>query len=87
MRILIIGGTGIISTGITRLLIERGDDFVIYNRGMRPSLVEGNYTTITGNRKKFADFENQFRDAGNFDCVIDMVCYLPEEAESAVRAF
>ncbi len=30
MRILIIGGTGIISTGITRLLIERGDDVVLY---------------------------------------------------------
>ncbi len=28
MRILIIGGTGIISTGITRLLIERGDDVI-----------------------------------------------------------
>lgn len=32
MRILIIGGTGIISTGITRLLIERGDDVVLYNQ-------------------------------------------------------
>jgi nucleoside-diphosphate-sugar epimerase len=87
MRILIIGGTGIISTGITRLLIERGDDVVLYNRGLRPSLVEGNYTTITGDRKAFTSFENQMHDAGNFDCVIDMVCYLPEEAESAVRAF
>ena len=38
MRILIIGGTGIISTGITRLLIARGDDVVLYNRGLRPSL-------------------------------------------------
>ncbi len=31
MRILMIDGTGIISTGITRLLIERGDDVVLYN--------------------------------------------------------
>ena len=87
MRILIIGGTGIISTGITRLLIERGDDVVLYNRGLRPSLVKGNYTTITGDRKEFSNFENQMQEAGTFDCVIDMVCYLPEEAESAVRAF
>ena len=27
------------------------------------------------------------QEAGTFDCVIDMVCYLPEEAESAIRAF
>lgn len=87
MRILIIGGTGIISTGITRLLIERGDAVVLYNRGLRPSLVEDNYTTITGDRKDFATFEGQMQEAGVFDCVIDMVCYLPKEAESAVRAF
>jgi nucleoside-diphosphate-sugar epimerase len=87
MRILIVGGTGIISTGITRLLIERGDDVVLYNRGLRPSLVEGNSTTITGDRKEFSNFENQMQEAGTFDCVIDMVCYLPEEAESAIRAF
>ena len=87
MRILIIGGTGIISTGITRLLTERGDDVVLYNRGQRPPLFEGDYATIAGDRKDFAAFEKQMAEAGPFDCVIDMVCYLPEEAESAVRAF
>ncbi len=87
MRILIIGGTGIISTGITRLLIARGDDVVLYNRGRRPSLVEGKYTTITGDRKEFDTFEKQMAEVGHFDCVIDMVCYLPEEAKSAIRAF
>ena len=51
MRILIIGGTGIISTGVSRLLIDRGDEVVLYNRGQRLSQVEGNYTTITGDRK------------------------------------
>jgi nucleoside-diphosphate-sugar epimerase len=87
MRILIVGGTGIISTGITRLLIDRGDEVVLYNRGQRPSLFEGDYATITGDRKDFAAFERQMAEAGAFDCVIDMVCYTPEEAESAVRSF
>ena len=32
MRVLIIGGTGIISTGITRQLVECNDDVVLYNR-------------------------------------------------------
>lgn len=35
MRILIIGGTGLISTGITRQLLERGEDVTLYNRGQR----------------------------------------------------
>ena len=87
MRVLIIGGTGIISTGITRQLVERNDDVVLYNRGQTFSLVEGDYATITGNRKNFSVFEKQIQEAGTFDCVIDMFCFLPEEAESAVRAF
>lgn len=33
MRVLIIGGTGLISTGTTRLLVERGDEVTLYNRG------------------------------------------------------
>ena len=86
-RILVIGGTGIISTGISRLLIEQGHEVVLYNRARRPSQVTGPYTTITGDRKAFAAFEKQMAEAGTFDCVIDMVCYLPAEAESAIRAF
>ena len=53
MRLLIIGGTGLISTGITRLLVERGDEVVLYNRGRRTSQIEGAYETIIGDRKDF----------------------------------
>ena len=87
MRLLIIGGTGLISTGITRLLVERGDEVVLYNRGRRTSQIEGAYETIIGDRKDFTVFEKQIEEAGHFDCVIDMFCFIPAEAESAVRAF
>jgi uncharacterized protein YbjT (DUF2867 family) len=33
MKILLIGGTGLISTAITHYLVERGDDVTLYNRG------------------------------------------------------
>ncbi len=39
MRILIIGGTGLISTPITRMLLERGDDVTLFNRGQTPPRV------------------------------------------------
>ncbi len=88
MRVLILGGTGKISTGITRLLIERGDEVVLYNRGKTASLIEDGYTTIIGDRRTdLPAFEKQMAEAGTFDCVIDMICYTPPEAESAVRAF
>ena len=88
MRILLIGGTGLISTSITRLLLERGaDDVTLYNRGKTEVRVPYAVNVLSGDRTNFADFEEQMRQASEFDCVIDMCCYLPDEAESVVHAF
>ncbi|MEZ4860811.1 MAG: NAD-dependent epimerase/dehydratase family protein [Caldilineaceae bacterium] len=87
MRILLIGGTGLISTAITRLLLERGvDDVTLYNRGHTELRLPYYVNVIHGDRKNFSRFERQMREAGEFDCVIDMCCYLPDEAESVVHA-
>ena len=59
MRVLIIGGTGLISTAITRFLIERGDAVTLYNRGQTDADIPEGYNTITGNRKDHATFEAQ----------------------------
>ena len=88
MKVLIIGGTGVISTSITRLLLERGDDVTHYNRGVSPDLNSNSQVKrITGDRTDYATFEKQMLEAGYFDCVMDMICFEPEEAESDVRAF
>jgi nucleoside-diphosphate-sugar epimerase len=88
MKILIIGGTGLISTSITRQLMERGgDDVTLYNRGRSEARAPGGWKQIVGDRKDFAHFEQQMRDAGTFDCVMDMIGFLPDEVESAARAF
>lgn len=87
MKVLIIGGTGLISTSITRELLQRGDDVTVYNRGKTEARLPDGVKTIFGDRNDFAAFENQMADAGRFDCVIDMMCFTPEQAESAVRAF
>ena len=39
MKVLIVGGTGLISTGITRQLVARGDEVTIYTRGRRESTI------------------------------------------------
>lgn len=87
MKVLIIGGTGLISTAITRQLLERGDDVTLYTRGQSPTRFEGHVERITGDRTDHAAFEARMRDAGSFDCVIDMVGYEAEDASSLVRAF
>lgn len=87
MKTLIIGGTGLISTAISRELLARGDDLTLYNRGRSESRIPPGAQTITGDRKDFAAFERQMVEAGEFDAVIDMVCFTPQEAKSAIRAF
>jgi nucleoside-diphosphate-sugar epimerase len=88
MKILLIGGTGLISAPITRLLLERGDSVTHYNRGkldLYPA--PPGVRTIQGDRTDYPVFERQIAEVGAFDCVIDMVGYAPDDAESAVRAF
>ncbi|MEM2930755.1 MAG: NAD-dependent epimerase/dehydratase family protein [Thermoproteota archaeon] len=87
MNVLVIGGTGLISTAITRFLFERGDNVTIYNRGKTTANIPSNVKRIVGDRRKYPFFERQMEKLEPFDCVIDMVCFLPEEAESTIRAF
>jgi nucleoside-diphosphate-sugar epimerase len=88
MKILIIGGTGLISTSITRQLLERGQDEVtLFNRGTTEARIPAGCKVIHGDRKDYSRFEQQMQDAGTFDCVMDMIGFLPDEVASAVRAF
>lgn len=84
MKILIIGGTGLISTAITRELAARGDELTHYNRGKTAPEVAG-VRTIAGDRTNYAEFERQLAELGSFDCVIDMVGFKPEDAASLAR--
>src|SRR5690349_6894590 len=87
MKILIIGGTGLISTGITRLLLDRGEEVWHYNRGQRSEEFRGRVRTVTGDRFDHARFEAQAAELPRFDAVIEMIGYAPEEARSLIRAF
>ena len=89
MHVLIIGGTGLISTAITRELVARGEQVTLYNRGQTtPSteIPENAAGMIAGDRTDAPRFAADMAAAGPFDCAIDMVCYAPEEAEGAVAA-
>ena len=87
MRILIIGGTGLISTSTAHILAERGEQVVLYNRGQSFYPSAPGVTTLHGDRTDYAAFEAQITRAGKFDVIIDMVAYKPEDGESVIRAF
>ena len=88
MRVLIIGGTGLISTAIVDQLLERGDDVTIYNRGVSEIRFAGpsRVHALRGDRRDFAAFETEMA-RHTFDAVIDMVAFAPAEADALLRAF
>lgn len=86
MRVLVVGGTGLISTATVRELVARRDDVALFNRGETAAAPPGVHH-LAGDRTHLPAFERRLTDAGPFDAVIDMVGFLPAEAESAVRAF
>lgn len=87
MRVLIIGGTGNISTAIARVLVARGDDVTLSNRGQRQADIPGEYQTILGDRTNHAAFESQMAEQPMFDVVIDMIGYALQDVQSLIRAF
>jgi len=86
MRTLVIGGSGIISTAVTQQLIDRGDAVTLFNRGRTPVRSRGEVDLLKGDRTDHPAFERALREAGPWDCIIDMICSDPEDARSLARA-
>lgn len=86
MKVLIIGGTGLISGGIVKALKTRGADITVFNRGQTEDR-SGGLRHLQGDRNDFAAFEQTVTAAGPWDVVIDMICFNAAQAESDVRAF
>jgi nucleoside-diphosphate-sugar epimerase len=86
MKILFIGGTGTISTAISKLLIRSGHDLYLINRGKRNSVLpEGAHYLI-------ADVNDEATIAGliknlTFDCVVDFIAFVPKQLERDYRLF
>lgn len=86
-RVLIIGGTGLISSVVVQELIARGDEVTVFSRGKAVRPLPAGAKHWTGDRTDRMAFVRQMRTADAFDCVIDMVCFDPADAECDVRAF
>ena len=86
MKILIIGGTGTISSAITRQLAASGHDLWLLNRGTRKAEVPANVHQI------IADIDDEQRvlaalPGETFDAVCEFIGFVPEQVERDVRLF
>src|SRR5690349_4810595 len=85
MKVVIVGGTGNISTSFIPLLLKQGHEVACFNRGQRGKLPKG-ARLIQGDRANEAEFERTMQ-REKFDAAIDMICYNDAQARSSVRAF
>lgn len=86
MKVLFIGGTGIISSACSELAIKRGIELYLLNRGKSPR------PTPPGARVLLADIHQptSVREAiGNleFDAVVDWVAFTPEHVQNDINLF
>lgn len=86
MRILMIGGTGNISSPITRLLVERGFDVSVFNRGQRLAEATDGVRFIKGDIHDVAGTRAALR-GEEFDVVVDWLVYSPDHIETDIELF
>jgi nucleoside-diphosphate-sugar epimerase len=83
MKVLFIGGTGIISSGCTALAVERGIELTLLTRGKRelPRGIRSLQEDINS-PSLAARLEND-----KFDAVVDWIAFTPEEIARDIRLF
>ncbi|AWB26613.1 NAD-dependent epimerase/dehydratase family protein [Halococcoides cellulosivorans] len=86
MDVLVIGGTGVISTGITRQLVAAGHNVTILNRGETSVALPSTVNRVTADRYDPDAFTEAVDDI-SVDVAIDMLCFDREHAETAIDAF
>jgi len=84
MRVLFLGGTGIISTACTRLAAERGFDLTLLTRGRRIENLPEGVTTLTADLDDQAAAEAALR-GQSFDAVVDWIAFTPDHIERDLR--
>src|SRR5215510_9213677 len=85
MKVLFIGGTGIISTEVSRMAVARGIDLYHLNRGQRAADMPG----VKSIRADIHQPESmQAALEGHlFDVVVDWIAYKPEDIERDLKYF
>ena len=86
MKILMIGGTGTISSAITRQLAASDNELWLLNRGSRKNEVPGNVKQIIADIDDEAEVLRQIGET-QFDAVCEFIGFLPSQVERDIRLF
>ena len=86
MKILFIGGTGIISMAISKLLLSQGHTLYLLNRGSRNSGLTGNLIELKADINDEDAVRSLIKDL-SFDAVADFIAFVPSQLERDYRLF
>lgn len=88
MKILFIGGTGIISTAISKEILEKGHELFLLNRGTRNKLFK-EYKNVTYLTADINNEEMVSKVIGDlyFDVVADFIAFVPAQLEKDFKLF
>ena len=86
MKVLFIGGTGVISSACSRLAVERGMELYLFNRGRTTRPIPEGAHVLRGD---FRDIEAVRHVLGDhaFDAVVDWIALTPDHVEADIALF
>jgi nucleoside-diphosphate-sugar epimerase len=86
MRVLFIGGTGIISTACTRLAAEQGIELTLLTRGVRNVDLPAGVKTLTADINDAVSASKVLGEI-QFDVVVNWIAFTPEQIERDLKLF
>ncbi len=86
MKVLFIGGTGLISTAVSELCVKRGIELYLMNRGNRMEFVPEGAEVLKGDISNEIEVEGLLKDK-HFDAVVDWIIFEPQSIERDIRLF
>jgi nucleoside-diphosphate-sugar epimerase len=86
MRVLFIGGTGVISSACSELAVQRGVELYLLNRGKSVRPVPAGAHVVTGDIRDPAGTRAALRDL-SFDAVVNWVAFAPEHVQADIDLF
>ncbi len=86
MKVLFIGGTGIISSACSQLALDRGIDLYLLNRGQSARPVPAGANVLRGDIRDAASARAALGDQ-HFDAVVNWIAFTPEQVAADLELF
>lgn len=86
MKVLFIGGTGLISEAVTRLAVERGIDLYLFNRGERQQFVPAGANVLIGDIRDKESVRKAI-EGHQFDVVVNWIAFTADQVMQDIELF